>query len=219
MASAAAGSWPSIGLATTWTGWTGDVRLDAHLAVGLAVGRIELGRGQPHAGGGLFQGEDALHRALAEAPHADDRSPAMIADGAGENLRRAGAVLVDDHHQRHLPLALLVGRVGEVFLGAAAAGGDDDPALDEPIDHLDGRNQQAARIAADVDHQALHPLAVQLPQRGVEVAGGGFLEARELEISDSVLRVDDAHLIDAGHLDHAAADAQLRAAAGPARPA
>ena len=91
----------------------------------------------------------------------------------------------------------------------AAAGGDDDAAVDEPVDHFDGRNQQPARVAADVDHQALHAVAVKLPQGGVEVAGGGLLEASELEIADPVLRIDDCHLIDAGHFDHAAADAHL----------
>ena len=41
--------------------------------------------------------------------HADDRAAAVVADGPGENLRRAGAVLVDHHHQRHPPLALVRG--------------------------------------------------------------------------------------------------------------
>ena len=109
----------------------------------------------------------------------------------------------------------LVGRVGEVFLHAAAAGGDDDAAFDEPVGHFDRADQQPAGIAAEVDHQALHPLAVQFPEGRVQVAGGGLLEAGELEVADAPLRIDDAHLIDAGHFDAAAADGRLAAAAAP----
>ena len=50
---------------------------------------------------------------------------------------------------------------------------------------------------------------MEFPKGGVEIAGGRLLEARELEITDPVLLVNDADLIDARHLDDAAADAQL----------
>ena len=41
--------------------------------------------------------------------------------------------------------------------------------------------QLAAGVAADVDHQALHALAMELPQRGVEIAGRGLLEQVSLK--------------------------------------
>src|SRR5581483_5161453 len=99
------------------------------------------------------QGEDSLHRAFAVAGSSHDSAAAEVADGAGKNLAGAGAVAVDQHDQRHTPRSRLAGRVGVVFLTAAATGGDDRAAIDELVDHLDGRVEKPARITSQVDDQ------------------------------------------------------------------
>ena len=81
----------------------GDVRRDSDFAVGLSRRRIETGGSQTHAGAARLEGENALHGPFPIAPLSDDRSPPMVADRAGEDLRRAGAVAVDQNNQGNRP--------------------------------------------------------------------------------------------------------------------
>ena len=53
------------------------------------------------------------------------------------------------------------------------------------------------------------PSRCEFPQCGVQIAGGGLLEAGQLEIADAVFAVDYAHLIDAGHVDAPPANVHL----------
>ena len=62
------------------------VRKHPVVADGLAAGRVELGRGQPHAGFDRVQREDALHRAFAVAALADHGAAAVVLHGPGEDL-------------------------------------------------------------------------------------------------------------------------------------
>ena len=72
------------------------IGLDTNLAISMARGRVELGRGQTQTrtgkatGGG--QREDSLNRTLAVAAGADDRAAAMFADGSSEDLAGTGTV-------------------------------------------------------------------------------------------------------------------------------
>ena len=105
----------------------------------------------------------------------------------------------------------LVHVVVEVFLRTAAASRDDGALLDELVGHFHAGGQQSARVAAEVHDQALHALAVQLPQRRVEIAAGRLLEASQLEVANPELGVDDPHVVDARHVDMLAAYDQVRA--------
>ncbi len=73
---------------------------------------------------------------------------------AGHELRRAGAVLVDQHHDRAAPQrAQLVGSQVVDDL-AAAPRGEDDAARQELVRDRGGLVDQAARVVAHVQHHA-----------------------------------------------------------------
>ena len=107
------------------------------------------------------------------------------------------------------PRAGPVGAVIKVFLFAAAAGGDDAALGEELVGDFDAGGEQAARVAAEVEDQAPHALAVQVPQGGVEVAAGGLLERRDANVRHAGFRVDDLHIFQARHVDVIATDHEL----------
>ena len=142
-----------------------DVGLDALLAVGTVAGRIELGRGQLEAGRGRPEREDALDRALAVGARAEDGGTLVILEGAGQDLAGAGAVVIDQHIQRHPPPSPAVGGEDLRLSLGTPAGRDDQARVDEPLGDLDRDVQQAARIASQVDHQHSHSLPGERSRR------------------------------------------------------
>ena len=114
-----------------------------------------------------------LHRALAEGLRAHDGGALVVLQRAGDDLAGRGRAFVDEHDQRHLlqRLGQAPQRVGaaaaQVVLGRGLEGllriGDLAVGRD---DHRVGRQErrrdrdraleQAARVVAQVEHQALH---------------------------------------------------------------
>ena len=90
--------------------------------------------------------------------------------------------------------------------GVASARGDDHAAVDEQFDRFDRGDEQPAGIAPQVDHEALHALAMQLPEGGFEVAAGGLLETGDPQRGDALGGVEHLRLVDAGDLDAPPAD-------------
>ena len=88
------------------------------------------------------------------------------------------------------------------------------PEAHEFVRHFDGGREQSPGVAAHIDDQTLHPVAVQLPQGFVEFAVGRFLEAGQFQVADPVLAIDDLHVLYAGHVHAAAHDAQAARGAG-----
>ena len=86
-------------------------------------------------------------------------------------------------------------------------GGNDHAAVDEQVGHFHRRNQQAARIPAEIDDQAPHARPVQSPEGVFEVPVGGLLEAGELEVGNALSIGENLDFIDAGDFDSFAADA------------
>src|SRR5208337_1048026 len=101
--------------------------------------------------------DDALDRALAEgAGVADDQAPAVILDHAREDLRSAGAQLVDQDDQRTVPGRALIVVIKvldpEDFLDL-----HDRAGVDEQAGKGLGLLKQAAAIVAQVDNDRVHP--------------------------------------------------------------
>ena len=61
--------------------------------------------------------------------------------------------------------------------------------------------KQAAGVAAQVDDERPHAVAVQLPQGLVDVVAGRLLEASQLEVADAEVVIDNFHIVDARHID------------------
>src|SRR5690606_36052871 len=137
-----------------------------HSAAGhLASGRgIKLGGGQLQIAAHTPQRKVRLHGSLAVGVATDDDTPLVVLDGGGEDLACRGTVLVDQHHQRHLPGPIVVRLLEGVVLGRAPLSSNDVAIGDELIGDQNCLVQQTPRVAPQVHHQRLHPLVVQVPQ-------------------------------------------------------
>ena len=116
-------------------------------------------------------GEDELHAALAERRLADDDGAVVVLERAGDDLARARARAVDEHRERVVRLgALAVRDLLFAPLARVADGGDDGPVVDELVGDLGRLIEQAARVAAQVEHEALELAALlHVGERGLEV--------------------------------------------------
>ena len=133
----------------------------------LAVGPVELldrelqgarGLGMVAAAELLVDRDDALDGALAEgAGVADDQAAAVVLDHAGEDLRGAGAQLVDQDDERAVPGGPLV-VVVEVLDAEGFLDLDDRALVDEQAGEGDRLLEQAAAVAAEVDHHGVDAL-------------------------------------------------------------
>ena len=142
-----------------------------------------------------------LDRAFAVgAVVADDDATAVVLNGAGEDLARTGAELVDHHDQRALPdearssgwLVGLRAAVGSLYL-------DDRTVVDEQAGHVDGFGERAAAVPAQVDHDRVDVLGLELFEQPADVAGGalvvGQTEAGAVHVHVEAGQLNDADAI------------------------
>ncbi|MCW0462846.1 hypothetical protein NB717_003914 [Xanthomonas sacchari] len=167
----------------------------------LAAGGVVPRRGQLDRVA-VVQRQHGLHRALAEGAAADDARALVVAQRAGQHFRGAGRTGIHQHHHRRA-VEQVAG--GGVELGIAdrdaPAGADDGALVEHVVGHLHRRGQQAARIAAQVQHQAAQlaaGLRLQLLQLLVEIGAGVGLEGADADIAVARFEHAAAH---AGHAD------------------
>ena len=122
----------------------------------LARRREVARRGQPQRAVAGAERDDGLHRALAERARADHGRALVVLQRAGHDFRGRGRAAVDQHDHR-LALGQVAGAGVEALglLGVAAAGRDDLAPLQERVRHRDRLIEQAARIVAQVEDEAL----------------------------------------------------------------
>ncbi len=120
----------------------------------------------------LVDRDDALDGPLAEgAGVADDQPPVVILDHAGEDLRGAGAHPVDQDDERSVPggpFLVVVQRLdarGVLDL-------DDGSVVDEQARQGDRLVQQAAAVAAEVDHHRVDLLGLEVVEQLAAILGG-----------------------------------------------
>ncbi len=162
-----------------------DVGLDAHGLDRAAVGRVVERRGQlqPFT---VAQRHHLLHRALAEALGTHDHAAALVLQRAGDDFRRGGAAAVDQHHERHVGSdRLAAGGEAHLGVGQAPFGVDHQAALQEGVGHGDGGLQHAARVVAQIEHQALQRAVALHAANGVV----DLLAAAALELADPQVAV------------------------------
>ena len=106
--------------------------------------------------------DDALDGALAEgAGVADDQAPAVVLDHAGEDLRGAGAQLVDQDDQRAVPGGSFV-VVVEVLDAEDFLDLDDRAGVDEQAGEGLGLLEQAAAVVAQVHDDGVDARRLEL---------------------------------------------------------
>lgn len=120
------------------------------------------------------EGELALYEPLAEGGRPDDETPVPILDGARHDLRRARAAAIDHDDEGKAVVRRALG--GEVLLAGAANAplrvDDELAAADELVRDLDGLVQVAARVAAKVQDELLHALALEVREGFFQLVGG-----------------------------------------------
>ncbi len=178
-----------------------DVGRHAHALDGDVAGREVLGDGELEGGLlGRDLGEDELHAALAESLLAHDQRAVVVLERAGDDLARARAAAVHEHDERVHGLgagglgALLLTPLGE------ADGGDDGAVEEELVGDARGLLEQAARVAAEIEHEPADGAAgLELLERGVQLGRARLLERLEPHVADAVVqaaRLDRADLDD-----------------------
>ena len=138
---------------------------------------------------------DRLHHALAVRRAPDDDGSAVILQRGGEDLAGAGRTVVDEHDERESgpPGAALVRHVDDGI--ATALGRDDGTFRDEAARDLDRRDQHAARVAAQIEHERAHAVATQALERREELARGLVAERGDRDVSDAARCIGDAFLL------------------------
>ena len=140
-----------------------------------------------------------LDEALAERPAADQVGAVVVLQRARDDLAGTRRVLVDQHdHRAALVDAARGGAVLTAVGWVAALGVDDHLArAQELVGDLVGLVEQAARVAAEVEHEARHALALQVADGVADLVVAGPREA---------LQLDQARLV----IDHVGRDNRVQ---------
>ena len=128
-----------------------------------------------------------LDRALAERALADDQRAVVVLERAGDDLAGRGAAAVLQHDHRVVRLGAFGARqLALGLLRIVRRRGHDRAARQEDVGDAHRLLQQAARVVAQVEHDALQVLLVQLGQRRLDVVAGVALEIRHAHVADAV---------------------------------
>ena len=180
-----------------------------------AVRRVPEGGGELH--GSIADAEHALRAALPVGRRAHQQRAIVILERAGDDLARRRRSAVRQHHDRHV-LPTLRRPVGEraVLVRRPPARRDDRLArVEEEVGDSDPLIEQAARIAAQIEHERPCTRGAKRVDRAREVGRGLGAEHREVGVADAVLQED--RVLDRVHLDVAPSERerQRRRHAGP----
>ena len=131
--------------------------------------------------------------------------------GAGHDLGRRGGEPVGQHDQRlrHVG-ARLLGEVGLVGAARAPARLHHLGALgQEDLGHVHGLGQEPARVAAQVEHQALGPVPLDAGDRPAQLRAAGLREGGQAHVAHAA---GEGHGV--GHVLHPDDPARDRVVAG-----
>ena len=180
-----------------------DVGRNTSLADGLATGRIELRGGDTNPCFAGTERENSLHAPFTVTSLADDLPALVIADGPGENLAGTRRIAINQYDERCLPRPDVMGLVVKIFALVAAVCSHNRAGGEKLVGHFHRSGQQPPRVAAktSITLDSSSPGGVAATSRGVDIAAGGLLKAREPEIADARFRVNHLHFFDTRHID------------------
>ena len=149
------------------------------------AGGVILSRGQTQRGA-IAQGQDALHGALAKRLLAHDHRALEILQAAGNDLGRAGAAAVDQHHHwQFANLAAAPGAILFLALRSPAFGAHHHLAAREKLfRHVNRLIQQAAGIVAQIENQAGAVLLLNFGQRFLQILRGVIAKLADANVAD-----------------------------------
>ena len=164
-----------------------DIRTDAFEKIQV----LPLSYIDSHSYGGI------VSRVIADA---DQFADARILDRTREDLCCAGTVFVHEDHQRQVKICPLAGILGPVSVLILHI--EDQAFRQQMFCHRAHRSDASARVAPEVDDQALHTLPFQLLKVLGELVHRHVVEFGDLQISDPVVehlgfhcrRIDPASL-------------------------
>ncbi len=150
-----------------------------------AAGRV-VTRGGKREAGVFAEWRDGLHQALAESGFADDEAAIMVLHGARNDFGGGGGIAVHENYERDVITLIAANGVVAALGGSAAMVRDDELIfVEEHVADSHGFVEQAARIAAHVENQAVERGRVQLLECISDFAVGGFVEAGEADVADA----------------------------------
>src|SRR5690606_8074996 len=179
-------------------GREGDIGHDAPVLGALPGNPVELRLGELELA--LRQGQQGLHRALAETLGAHHQAAPVVLDGAGKDLRCRGAQAVDQHHQRPVVHRRLAGAVlaGNHLVGVADL--YHRARVDEQVGEGGGFMEGPAAVVAQVDDDAVDILRPEFFQQEGHVPGGtleigvALVEGLEIDVEGGDVDHPDAVL-------------------------
>ena len=165
-----------------------------------AGGRVIARNGEAyHAAVAEFDGH--LHESLTEGAATDDGGAVVVLHRAGKDLTGRSTRFVDEDNERQMlvsaaPVALVL-----LLIEATSLRVDDESVFrQELIGHIDGGLQVSAEVAAQVDHQVLHPFGAERGHGGQEVAVSVVAPRRNADVSGrGVEHIGGVYAVD-GHI-------------------
>src|SRR5208283_2480313 len=158
------------------------------VALNQAAGRRVVTCSRECQAGVFRKRRDGLDEALAELGFANNQAAVMVLHRAGNDFGGGGGVIVHKNYERH-GHALIAADGDEAALrGIASVIRDDELALvEEHVADSDGFIEEAARIAAHIQNNAIERIRAKLLQSVGDFAVGSLVELRELDVADAGL--------------------------------
>ena len=130
-----------------------------------------------------------LHQTLAVGACAHDYGAVVVLQRSARYLAGAGCSLVDEHHDRHHGVERLYGGVvAAVGVLHLALHREQVAALGyEHIEYLKGFLHRTSAVVAQVEHQSLHALLLQVDECSAHVFGAVLQILVVVDVSDTVL--------------------------------
>src|SRR5262249_23215628 len=148
----------------------------------------------------------------------------MILEASRDDFARAGAAAVDEADHREFKVAPVASAHVGGYFAVAVTDGNDQSVVDEQVGNLDGAVEQAARVEAKVEDEALDAFLGKLLHHLLEFTVGIFPELRQPDVVDFVFRIDDVIpgvfvvalvAVDAFYLDRATDEGEFDRLGGP----
>ena len=157
----------------------------------LLARRVVFGRGHPQRGP-VGKLDDTLDTAFSKRSLADDDGAVEILQCAGNNLRGAGAAVVDEDGERELVVSADVHGAIDFFLRRdTTLGVNDHLARRQKLAaHFHGALEQATGIVPEIHDGRLRALGFKLVEALAEFVRGRLVELRNAHVGDLVFAGD-----------------------------
>src|SRR5208283_4613380 len=135
----------------------------------------------------IVERQNGLDRAFAEGLGAENHGALLILQGARDDFARTGAAAVDQHYHRVVnEIFFLVREIFLLLIFLAPLRVNDQPAVEEVVGDLDRLVEQATRVVAQIEHDALDLaviLRLELVNRLLDAVARVLLESGYADVA------------------------------------